>query len=116
ERCHLRGFRIGIWSTHVLRRAEARGEFIQADSDGLPEIHRGLCFLGGDCEQTMAKDKVVAGEPPFFGAEDDCDTSISCEFVADKRGEIGKSDDGLLGLTVSETGGSEDKRVVGESF
>ena len=51
------------------------GELVEADGDGLPEIHGEMAggFWGeeGDCEQQGAVAEVLVGEAGLFGAEEE---------------------------------------------
>jgi hypothetical protein len=45
------------------------GEFVEADGDGLAEIHGALVFAGRDAQEPVAMAKIFVGEAAFLGAE-----------------------------------------------
>ncbi len=64
----------------------------------------------------MAKGEIVACEAAFFRAEDESDALGTGSRFGDARNEIGKGDDGLLGLAVSEGSGADDEGAAGDCF
>ena len=46
------------------------GDFVEADGDGLAEVHGGLGVVGFNDDESVAPGEVVAGKAVFFTAED----------------------------------------------
>ncbi len=53
----------------------ARSQLVEADGDGLAEVHGGLARVGGNFNEHVAAGKVFAGEAVFFRAEDQGDAA-----------------------------------------
>jgi len=88
------------------------GELVEADSDGLAQVHRGLLRVGGDLDQDVAPGEVFARKSMFFRAEDHGHAAATGEFLTDQRGQFGELDDGLLGLAIGEGSGADDEGAV----
>ncbi len=85
----------------------AGGEFVEADGDGLAEVHGGLAGVGGDGDENVAVREVFAGEAVLFRTEDKDDAAAAVEFARHKRGQVGEGDDRLLGLAVGKRAGAD---------
>lgn len=92
------------------------GDFIQADGNGLAQIHGGLAGIGGDFDEQMAMGEVVGGEATLFRAEDERDAAAAFELTVDRRGEMGQRDDLLLGFAAGEGCGADHERAVGDGL
>jgi len=51
------------------RRVGIAGKFVEADGDGLAEVHGAMVFAGGDTQEPVTMAEVFVGEAAFFGAE-----------------------------------------------
>ena len=100
----------------LLRVEGAGGEFVEADGDGLAEVHGGLAGVGGDGDEDVAPGEVFAGEAVLFRTEDEGDAAAPAEFAGDERGEVREGDDRLLGLAVGERAGAENESGGGEGL
>jgi hypothetical protein len=98
-----------------LKRVVSRGgELVEADRDGLAEIHGRLAGVGGDLDQEVAEGEVVTGEAVLFGTEDKGDAASASEFGMDRWGQGWKKNDGLFGFAMSEGSGAEDQGAIGQ--
>lgn len=64
----------------------------------------------------MTEGQVVTGESMFFRAEDEGDPGSVGAFAFQKRNEIWKRNNGLLGLAGIESAGAEHEGCGAESF
>jgi hypothetical protein len=100
-----------------LKRVVSRGgEFVEADRDGLAEIHGRLAGVGGDLDQEVAEGEVVTGEAVLFGTEHQGDAASASEFGIDHWSQGGKKNDGLLGFAMSDGPGAEDKGAISDGL
>ena len=53
------------------------GQLVEANGDGLAQIHGGLAGIGGDFDEQVAEGKVFAGEAVLFRAEDEGDAAAA---------------------------------------
>jgi hypothetical protein len=90
------------------------GELVEADSDGLAQVHRGLEGVCGDLDQDVAPGEVFACKSMFFRAEDQGHAAAADQFLTDQRGQLGERDDGLLGLAIGEGTGADNEGAVGD--
>ena len=51
----------------------ASGDLIEADGDGLTQVHGRLAWVSGDFDEAVAVREVSAGESVLFWAEDQSD-------------------------------------------
>ena len=82
---------------------------VEADGDGLAEVHRGLVSVGGDFDHGVAKGQIVAREAMLFRAEDDGDASRGSQLLIDECGQMRQGEDGLFGLAGGAGAGSENQ-------
>ena len=96
----------------------ARGEFIEADGDGLAQVHGRLGGVGGDLDQDVAVGEVFAGEAVFFRAEDEgyAAGDAGDAFAFDEGSEMGKGNYRLFGLAVGQGSGAGDESAMGHGF
>jgi hypothetical protein len=92
------------------------GELIEANGNGLAQVHRGLEGVGGDLDQDVAPGEVFAGKSMFFRAEDQGDAAAAGQFLGDQRSEFGKQDNPLLRLAPGEGSGADDQGAIGDSL
>ena len=89
------------------------GEFVEADGDGLAQIHGGLSRLGGDFDEDVAVRQIFACKTVLFRAEYEGNATAVGQFALDDGGQIGQCDDRLLGLAIGQSSGADDKRAIG---
>jgi len=105
------------------------GDFVEADGDGLAEVHGGLGVVGFDDDEGVAPGEIVGGEAVLFAAEDEGGPGLvdgpgrmgsvfaECvEVVADLSGGFGKAEGFLDGAAAIEGAGAEDEGAVGDGF
>ena len=92
------------------------GELVEADSDGLAQVHRGLEGVCGDLDQEVAIGKVIARKSMFFRAEDQGYAAATGQFLTDHRGQLWQRDDGLLRLAPGEGSSADDQSAIGDSL
>jgi hypothetical protein len=99
------------------------GELIEADGDGLAEVHGEMadgfglgCGGGeeGDGGEEMAVAELVVGEASFFGAEEESDVVMGGEGGEDLWGGLLEGEDGLGELSDANGGGADDEGGVGD--
>lgn len=90
----------------------ARSQLVEADGDGLAEVHGGLARVGGNLNEHVAPGKIFAGEAVFFRAEDQGDGRAVGAPAFNEASEIGKRNHRLLGFAVGEGSGADDKGTV----
>jgi len=95
------------------------GDFVEADSDGLAEVHGGLGVGGVDGDEAVAEGEVLGGEAVFFAANEDgggwgVGGVWLGEGVAEPVCAEGKGEDGEGGSAFVERAGSEDEGAGGE--
>jgi hypothetical protein len=100
----------------IVRRRETRGQLVQADGDGLAEIHGRLARVGGDGHEKVAEGEIGAGESALLRPEDQGHAAAAVQLMPDQRGESGKRDDGLLRLAARESAGAEDEGGLRNGF
>ena len=53
-------------------------QFVEADGDGLAEVHRAMLGAGGDAQEPVAVAEIFVGQAGFFGAEEERDAICFC--------------------------------------
>ena len=102
--------------SHCVSRGGAARQFVEADSDGLPKVHRRLVNVGGNLHQHVAERQVVAGQAMFFRAKDQGDTAIVGQLPLEERTQAWKRDDRLLWLPIGECASSDNKSATCDRF
>jgi hypothetical protein len=92
------------------------GQFVEADSDCLAQVHGWLLGGGGDFDEQMAAGEVFAGEAALFRAEDQGDAAAAVDFTAEGGAKLGKRDDWLFGLAMGEGSSAGDEGAIGEGL
>lgn len=110
------GARCGLFRGVLVRGQCSRGQLVEADSDGLAQVHGGLVGVGGDLDEEVAVGEVFAGEAVFFPTEDKGNAACAGEFALDDGSEIGEGYDGLLGLAMGEGSGAKDEGAAGDGL
>jgi len=90
-------------------------EFVEADSDGLAEIHGAMVFAGGDAQEPVTMAEVFIGEATLFGAEQESDAAVS-EALANQRRSLFEAFDEVLRVTAAHGGGADDESAVRNGF
>jgi hypothetical protein len=96
-------------------RREIAGEFVEADGDGLTEIHGAVGLPGGNVEQPVAVAEIVIGEASFFGAEDKSDAARGEAFADEARGES-EWLRRVRQIAARLRGGADDESAIGDGF
>ena len=93
-----------------------RSQFVEADGDGLAQIHGGLAGTGGNFDEEMASSEVIASEAALFRAKEDSDAAAACDFALDDGRQIREGDDRLVGLAAIERCGADDEGGIGDGL
>ena len=82
----------GTWGSRFcgdcVGRDKAGGEFVEADGDGLAEVHGGLGFGGGDEEELVAEGEVLEVEAVVLGAEEESESAASGQLRGDCKTNV----------------------------
>jgi len=92
------------------------GQLVEADGNGLAQVHGGLAVVGGDFNKELAPGEIFAGETVFFRAEDEGNLAAARELRCNQGRERGKRDDRLLGFAMGEGSGADDECAFGHGF
>ena len=87
----------------------AGSEFIEADGNGLAEIHGGLTGVRRNFHEEMAVGKIFAREAVFFRSEDEGDSTAASQFAVHTWSQIGQRDERLLGFAAAGGSGTHDE-------
>ena len=90
-------------------------QLIEANGDGLSEVHRDVAFVGGDVEEPMAVAEVVVGKAEFFGAEEERDAAGG-EALADEARAKFETADFVVKDAAADGGGADDEGTIGDGF
>jgi hypothetical protein len=96
-------------------RREIAGEFVEADSDGLAEIHGAMSLAGGNVEQPVAVAEIVIGKAAFFRAEQKSDAARGEAFADEARGES-EGFRRVRQIAAQLRGGADDESAIGDGF
>ena len=66
-----------------------RGQLVEADRDGLAQVHRGLPRVGRNLDQQVAKRKIFAGEAVLLRPENQRDASSTAIIRCTERASVG---------------------------
>jgi len=91
------------------------GKFVEADSDGLAEVHGAILFASGDAQEPVAMAEVFVREAALFRAEQKSGTACG-KALADKAGGLFETFDGMLQFAVAYRSGANDEATVRDSF
>jgi len=90
-------------------------EFVEADGDGLTEVHGAMLFAGGDAQEPVAVAEVFIRKTALLRTEKKGDAAAGGMFVKEQGGLI-KAVDGVLHLTLADGGGSDDECAILDGF
>lgn len=90
-------------------------QFIQADRDGLSQVHRKVLFASGDAHQKIAVTQVSVGQADFFRTEEQRDAARPQSF-SDQPRSLLQPFDSLLRFPVAYSARSDNQRTVGNRF
>ena len=91
------------------------GEFVEAYSDSLTEVHGTVLFARRDAYEPMAVAEVFVRKAAFLRTEEESDTT-SRKMLADVTSSLLKTTNGVLQLTKADSGGSHNKSAVFDGF
>ena len=97
------------------RGAGIASEFVEADGDGLAEVHGAMVFTGGDAEEPVAMAEVFVRKAAFFRAEEESYAAGS-EALAHERSGLFEAFDGVLRVTAADGGGADDEGAIRDGF
>ena len=98
-------------------------QFVEADGDGLAEVHGAMLGAGGDAQEPVAVAEIFVGQAGFFGAEEERDAICFCACGAFAREAL--QNDARAGFEGAELmmqfaaaggGGADYERAIGDSF
>ena len=101
-----------LWWRHG---AGIASEFVEADGDGLAEIHGAMVLAGGDAEEPVAMAEVFVGEAALFRAEQKGDAAGN-KALADQRRGVFEAFDRVLRIAATNGGGADDEVAVRDGF
>ncbi len=91
-------------------------KLVEADGNGLTQVHGRLGFAGVDDGDGVAPGQVVGGETVFFRTEEEGDAvvwwGLFSDFGTHALGSLREGEDGLFGLAAVERSGSDDQGAV----
>ncbi len=91
------------------------GDFIEADGDGLAEVHGGMFFARRDVREPVAVAQIVVRKADFFRSKQQRDALGAEGFAHDARCGF-EAMHGVLGEAVAKGGGADDERAVSDGF
>ena len=98
-------------------------QFVEADGDGLAEVHGAMLGAGGDAQEPVAVAEIFVGQAGFFGAEEERDAicfcacgAFACEAPQDDACARFERAELMMQLAASGGGGADDERAIGDGF
>jgi len=113
---------LGWFAGCIHIRREISRDFIEADGDGLAEVHRRLRFAGVDDGDGVAPGEIVAGEAVFFRTEDEGNVVwflvgvLLDQGFANFRSGFGEIQNFLYRPAAVERAGAENQGAVSHGF
>src|SRR5271170_3081197 len=98
-------------------------QFVEADGDGLAQVHRAMLGAGGDAQEPVAVAQVFVGQAGFFRAEEERDercfsasSALACEALQnDARARL-ECAQLMMQLAAAGGCGADYERAVGDGF
>ena len=90
-------------------------QLVEAERDGLAEVHGEILADGGDAHQPVAVAEIVVGEAEFFAAEEERDGRGGQRAQHQPRA-VFQAADGVLQLAVAYAGGAHHQAAIGDGF
>ena len=90
-------------------------EFVEADGDGLAEVHRVVRGAGRDVQQRVAEAEVFVREAGFLAAEQECGRRGG-EMALEHARAAFEAEDGEMELAILDAGRAGDMADAGERF
>ena len=98
-------------------------QFVEADGDGLAEIHRAMLGAGGDAQEPVAVAEIFVGQAGFFRAEEERDagfffatSALACEALQNDAGAGFERAELMMQLAASGGCGADYQGAVGDGF
>ena len=97
------------------RSLRVANQLVEADRDGLAEVHGDIRINGGHAHQPVAMAQIVIREAKFFGAEQERNR-IRSESLANQASAIFQATQRLMQRAMADGGGPYHERAIGDGF
>lgn len=88
-------------------------QFVEANGDGLAEIHGDIVFAGGNVQQPVTMAEIRVGEAALLGAKQEGDGGRG-QAAADQASAVLEPFEGMTESAAADGGGADDQGAIGD--